>query len=112
MVSWLSYTVLGLALLSIGGGIQGYVGAQSSASLMGGVGSGLILIVGLYIAKTKPKHGYLLTALVSLGLGAMMLKRYLGGTGSLWPAGVMAIAGIAVFLAHIVAHFMSIQRKD
>ncbi len=106
MVSWLAYVVGVFALISIGGGIQGFVGSNSVPSLMGGAGAGLILFLGLYIARTKPTIGYAITTIVSLGLAGMMLGKYMK-SHAVWPAGVIAFGGIAVVLAHIVAHFMS-----
>lgn len=88
--------------------MQGYVGSHSVGSLMGGAGSGIIMLIGLYIARTKPSLGFGITAVMSLALIGMMLPRYLKGH-SIWPAGVMALASIIVFGAHIVAHFM--QKK-
>jgi uncharacterized membrane protein (UPF0136 family) len=104
MVSWLSYLVGALALLSIGGGVQGFVGSHSVGSLMGGVGAGLIMLFGLYVARTKPSVGYGITALMALALTGMMLPRYLKGH-TIWPAGVMTAASLVVLGAHIVAHF-------
>lgn len=105
MIPWLSGLIGVYALTAIGGGIAGYVSAKSNASLYAGVGSGLLLLVGLAVVMKKPSIGYAITALGCLALIGGMLPRFLKG-GAIWPAGVIAFGGIIVLIAHIVAHFM------
>lgn len=105
MVTWLSALIGLYALISIGGGIEGYVAKGSMASLGAGAGLGIVLLVGLFVAKDRPSIGYGITAVGSLLLIGGMLPRFLKSHG-IWPAGVIAFGGIIVLVAHIAAHFM------
>jgi len=106
MIPWLSATVAVYALLTIAGGIAGYVSKQSMASLMAGVGVGILMFVGLAVVSKKPAIGYAITAVLTILLIGRMLPTFLKD-GTIWPAGIMAFAGIAVLIAHIAGHFMA-----
>lgn len=104
MIPWLSATIAAYAVLTIAGGIAGYLGpSKSMASLMAGVGIGVLMFVGLAVASKKPTIGYAITAVLTLALIGRMLPGFLR-TQDIWPAGIMAFAGIAVLIAHIVGH--------
>lgn len=109
MIPWLSGLIGVYALTAIGGGIAGYLAKGSMMSLMAGVLSGVILLVGLFLVKKNATLGYGITAFGCVLMIGGMMPRYLEKY-TLWPAGVMAIGGIVVLIAHIVAHFMA--RKE
>ncbi|CAK8538788.1 unnamed protein product [Lathyrus sativus] len=83
----------GLAL--VGGGLFGFIKKGSTASLAGGAGTGLLLILAGYIslrAFGKRKNSYLALAIEILCAGALtwiMGQRYLQ-TSKIMPAGIIA----------------------
>ncbi|XP_027333079.1 protein FATTY ACID EXPORT 5-like [Abrus precatorius] len=88
-------------LLLIGGGLFGYIKKGSIASLAGGAGSGLILIVAGYLSLNafgKQKNSYLaliLETVCAVILTWTMGQRYME-TSKVMPAGL--IAGISALM--------------
>ncbi|KAK6132917.1 hypothetical protein DH2020_033353 [Rehmannia glutinosa] len=77
-------------LLLVCGGVIGYAKKGSTASLGGGVGTGLLLVLAGYLslqAYHKRKNSYF----------AMILELAYMQTGKIMPAGV--VAGISVLMA-------------
>ncbi|KAI4308023.1 hypothetical protein L6164_031142 [Bauhinia variegata] len=88
-------------LLLVGGGLFGYFNKGSTASLGGGVGSGLLLIVAGYVslkAFEKRKNSYpalILETVCAAILTWVMGQRYLQ-TSKFMPAGL--VAGISALM--------------
>lgn len=61
----------------IGGGIMGYIKAQSQESLIAGCVTGGVALLALLISFKRRALGLGLGTLVALATGAMMLKRFL-----------------------------------
>ncbi|XP_022139764.1 protein FATTY ACID EXPORT 5-like [Momordica charantia] len=82
-------------LVLVGGGIFGYLRKGSTASLAGGVGIGLVLILAGYLslgAFKKKKNSYfalILETVCAAVLTWVMGQRYLQ-TSKIMPAGVVA----------------------
>ncbi|XP_004491369.1 protein FATTY ACID EXPORT 5 [Cicer arietinum] len=82
-------------LVLIGGGLFGFIQKGSTASLAGGVGSGLFLIIAGYLSLTafgKRKNSYLALAIEILSAAVLtwiMGQRYIQ-TSKIMPAGVIA----------------------
>ncbi|GBC93890.1 hypothetical protein HRbin15_02392 [bacterium HR15] len=89
--------VLVYALIIAAGGIMGYVSAKSTASLISGLISGVLLLVAFALSLRNPKVGFALAALIALGLGIFFLVRFLH-TGKWMPAGISVVLS-AVMLA-------------
>lgn len=85
-------------ILSIVGGAIGYQQAGSQVSLISGLISGLLLLIGAYLLFGGSVAGPLLSAAVSLLLVIVFLVR-LAKTRKFMPAGLMAIVGIANLIA-------------
>lgn len=89
-----------IALLSIGGGIEGFVAKGSKMSLIGGCVIGILMFLGVWQASRQ------LTLSLILGcVGCLLLLGQFGvkavKTGVVWPAGAMtvaAVAGLAVII--------------
>ncbi|CAD5179110.1 unnamed protein product [Musa acuminata subsp. malaccensis] len=83
-------------LLVLVGGIVGYARRGSTASLAGGAGSGLVLLLAGFVslkAFEKRRNSYLafgLETVCALALTFVMGKRYLE-TSKIMPAGVVAV---------------------
>ncbi|KAH6795766.1 hypothetical protein C2S51_036752 [Perilla frutescens var. frutescens] len=89
-------------LLLVCGGVIGYLKRGSTASLGGGVGAGLLLVLAGYLslqAFHKRKNSYfalILETAVAAILSFIMGQRYMQ-TRKIMPAGV--VAGISVVMA-------------
>ena len=100
---WLEKVLVGFGLLSILGGVQGYIAKGSMMSLMGGAGTGLLIIGGVALAKTHRSAGYGLATLGTIAVGGMMLRSYLK-TGAIWPGLTFAVLSVAVLACLVYAH--------
>ncbi len=80
-------------LLAIIGGILGYTKARSQASLISGIVSGVLLLVGGIAHQQGVVWGLPLAAIVSLILVIVFVIRF-AKTRKFMPAGLMVIAGV------------------
>lgn len=88
-------------LLTIAGGVMGYVKAGSTASLIAGSISGILLLVAAFLLPGQVVAGLILGGIVSLLLVAQFLPAFFR-TGKMMPAGMMSllsILGIAFAIA-------------
>jgi uncharacterized membrane protein (UPF0136 family) len=85
------------AVLMIAGGVMGYRAARSMASLVAGVGSGLVLLVALALHASSPVAGLWLGAITTLVLCFVFAMR-LAKTGKLMPAGGLLSVSIVVLV--------------
>ena len=88
----------GYGVLSLAGGVMGFVRANSRASLIAGGVSGLLLLGGAVLAVSQPTLGLGLAALVSAALVARFARSALGKRASS-VAYVMVGGGVAVLVA-------------
>ncbi|HIK30698.1 MAG TPA: hypothetical protein IGS17_16595 [Oscillatoriales cyanobacterium M59_W2019_021] len=79
-------------VLAIVGGMIGYRQAKSHVSLISGVGSGVLLILGGVLQLWGQTWGLWLSAIVTLVLIAVFAMR-LAKTRKVMPAGLMLISG-------------------
>ncbi|MBD2001238.1 hypothetical protein H6F93_25090 [Leptolyngbya sp. FACHB-671] len=84
-------------ILSIVGGIIGYVQAQSKTSLISGSVSGALLILAGILSLTGISGGLWLAAIVTVALIIVFAVR-LSKTRKFMPAGLMIIAGAVAFI--------------
>ncbi len=66
--------VAGYGVLSLVGGVMGYVKAKSRASLIAGGASGLLLIGSAALATTHPVAGFAIASVISLALVARFAR--------------------------------------
>ena len=92
------FTTLIFGILAIAGGAIGYKQAGSQASLISGLISGLLLLIGAYFLFVGNPLGMMLSAIVSLVLIVVFAIR-LAKTRKFMPAGLMIILGVANMVA-------------
>lgn len=87
------FTTLIYGILAIVGGVIGYRQAGSQMSLLSGIISGLLLLIGAYFLLGGNPIGLALSAIVSLVLIVVFAIR-LAKTRKFMPAGLMIILGV------------------
>jgi uncharacterized membrane protein (UPF0136 family) len=88
-------------VLTIAGGVMGYVKAGSNASLIAGSISGILLLLAAYLLPQNLTAGLVTALLVSLLLAIRFLPIFIR-TGKVMPAGMMAllsVVGVVLALA-------------
>lgn len=85
-------------LLAVIGGVIGYTKAGSKVSLISGIVSGILLIVGAALYGSGNPAGLLLAQIVTLVLVIVFIVR-LVKTRKFMPAGLMVIAGVITLIA-------------
>ncbi len=89
-------------LLTILGGVLGYVRAGSMASIIMGSISGILLIVAALLLPGNVVAGLALAGVVSLLLAGRFLPAFLR-TGDFMPAGMMAILSVIGVIMAVLA---------
>jgi uncharacterized membrane protein (UPF0136 family) len=97
------YYIFGL--ITLGGGIQGFITKGSAKSLVaGGISGVLLLIAGWLLQTGKTVPGLILGLVVMLGLAGRFLPLFFKG-GGWWPAGVegwLGLVGVVLTIAAFV----------
>ena len=94
------YFIFGV--LTIAGGVMGYMKAQSMASLVAGGVSGLLLIGAGALIATKTQPGLILGLLVSLALAGRFIPAYMS-KHVFMPAGLMSVLSVLGIILTILA---------
>jgi len=89
-------------LLTIAGGIMGFVKAGSNASLIAGSLSGLLLLLAAFLLPSHAPLGPALGGIVSLLLIGYFLPAFFR-TGKMMPAGMMSLLSVLGMAFAIVA---------
>jgi uncharacterized membrane protein (UPF0136 family) len=89
-------------LLTIAGGIVGYVKAGSMASVIAGAITGVLLLVAAFLLPEHEPWGLGTALIVSLLLLAYFVPKYLR-TGTIMPAGMMSVLSVIGIVAAIAA---------
>ena len=89
-------------LLTIAGGIMGYVRAGSTASIIAGSISGILLLVAALLLPGNIAAGLAIAAIVSLLLAGRFLPAFLK-TGAVMPAGMMSVLSVIGLIMAILA---------
>lgn len=89
-------------LLTIAGGVMGYVKAGSTASLIAGSISGILLLVAAFLLPSHVVAGLVLAIVVSLLLAGRFLPAFFK-TGKMMPNGLMALLSILGIVFAIAA---------
>ena len=88
-------------ILTIAGGIVGYVKAGSAASIIAGAITGVLLLVAAFLLPEHRVAGLATALIVSLLLAAQFLPKFLR-TGRVMPAGIMSLLSVIGIIAAIV----------
>ena len=89
-------------LLTIAGGVMGYVKAGSTASIIAGSISGILLLVAAFLLPVNVVAGLLLAAIVSFLLAGRFVPAFIK-TGHFMPAGMMAILSVIGIVVALLA---------
>jgi uncharacterized membrane protein (UPF0136 family) len=89
-------------LLTIVGGVMGYVKAGSTASLIAGSISGILLLVAAFLLPDHLAIGLALAVVVSVLLAGRFVPAFMK-THQIMPAGLMSILSVIGIIVAIVA---------
>jgi uncharacterized membrane protein (UPF0136 family) len=102
-MAWVNAVLIAYALLTLGGGIMGYVEKQSLPSIISGVVIAALLGVAVFLSRTNRTAGYGLAAVVTLLTLGFFLTR---GLGKPIPT-TMVSASVIVLACLAAGHFMN-----
>jgi uncharacterized membrane protein (UPF0136 family) len=89
-------------LLTIAGGVFGYIRAGSTASIIAGSVAGVALLVAAFLLPGNAVAGLLIGGLISVLLAGRFVPAFLR-TGDFMPAGMMAILSVIGVIVAIIA---------
>jgi uncharacterized membrane protein (UPF0136 family) len=89
-------------VLTIVGGVAGYVKAGSVASVIAGSIAGVLLLVAAFLLPEHRATGLATALIISLLLAAQFMPKFLR-TGRIMPAGMMLILSVIGVIAAIFA---------
>ena len=89
-------------VLTIAGGVVGYVKAGSVASIIAGSITGVLLLVAAFLLPEHRAIGLATAFIISLLLAAQFAPKFIR-TGRVMPAGMMSILSVIGGIAAIVA---------
>ena len=89
-------------LLTIIGGVIGFVKAGSTASIIAGSTSGILLFVAAFLLPQNLAAGLILAGVVSILLAGRFVPAFLK-TGQAMPAGLMSVLSVLGVIVAIVA---------
>ena len=89
-------------VLTIAGGVAGYVKAGSVASIIAGSITGVLLLVAAFLLPEHRAIGLATAFIISLLLAAQFAPKFIR-TGRVMPAGMMSILSVIGVIAAIIA---------
>ena len=89
-------------LLTIAGGIVGYIKAGSTASIVAGAITGVLLLVAAFLLPEHHVAGLATALIISLLLAAQFAPKFLR-TGRVMPAGMMSVLSVIGTIVAIIA---------
>ena len=89
-------------ILTIAGGIIGYVKAGSTPSIIAGSITGILLIIAAWLLPEHRAAGLAAGLIVSLVLAAQFVPKFIR-TGKVMPAGMMSILSVIGIVIGLVA---------
>ena len=89
-------------VLTVVGGVVGYVKAGSVASIVAGSITGVLLLVAAFLLPQHRAAGLATAFIISLLLAAQFVPKFMR-TGRVMPAGMMSILSVIGLIAAIVA---------
>ena len=89
-------------VLTIAGGVVGYVKAGSVASIIAGSITGVLLLVAAFLLPEHRAIGLATAFIISLLLAAQFAPKFIR-TGRIMPAGMMSVLSVIGIIAAIVA---------
>jgi uncharacterized membrane protein (UPF0136 family) len=89
-------------ILTVAGGVVGYVKAGSVASIIAGSITGVLLLVAAFLLPEHRAIGLATAFIISLLLAAQFAPKFIR-TGRVMPAGAMSILSVIGIIVAIVA---------
>ena len=89
-------------ILTIAGGIVGYVKAGSAPSIIAGSITGILLVIAAWLLPEHRAAGLATALIVSLVLAAQFVPKFIR-TGKVMPAGMMSILSVIGIVIGLVA---------
>jgi len=89
-------------LLTIVGGVIGYMKAGSTASIIAGSISGIALLVAAFLIPGNPVLGLAIAGVISILLVGRFIPAFMQ-TGAVMPAGLMSLLSVIGVIVAIVA---------
>ncbi len=89
-------------LLTIAGGIVGYVKAGSTASIIAGGITGVLLLVAAFLLPEHRVAGLATAFVISVLLAGQFVPKFLEHTRRIMPAGMMSVLSVIGIIAAIV----------
>ena len=89
-------------ILTVGGGVVGYIKAGSVASIIAGSITGVLLLVAAFLLPEHRAIGLATALIVSLLLAAQFIPKFLK-MGRVMPAGLMSVLSVIGIIAAIIA---------
>jgi len=89
-------------VLTVAGGVIGYVKAGSVASIIAGSITGILLLVAAFLLPEHRAIGLATAFIISLLLAAQFAPKFIR-TGRVMPAGMMSILSVIGVIAAIIA---------
>ena len=89
-------------LLTIVGGVIGYLKAGSTASIIAGSIAGILLLVAAWVLPTNAVLGLALGGIVAILLAGRFIPAFIK-TGHVMPAGLMSLLSVIGLIVTIVA---------
>ena len=90
------------SVLTVAGGVVGYVKAGSVASIIAGSVTGVLLLVAAFLLSEHHAIGLATAFIVSLLLAAQFVPKFIK-TGRVMPAGTMSVLSVIGIIVAIVA---------
>jgi len=88
-------------LLTIAGGVVGYVKAGSTASIIAGAITGILLLVAAFLLPEHQVAGLATALIISFLLAGYFICKFLS-TGAIMPAGIMSVLSVIGIVVAIV----------
>jgi uncharacterized membrane protein (UPF0136 family) len=98
------YYFIIFGLLTIAGGIMGYVSKGSVPSIVAGVISGALLLVAAFLLPGNVVAGLAIAGVVSVLLAGRFVPAFIK-TGSMMPAGMMSFLSVIGIVFAVAAWF-------
>jgi len=89
-------------ILTIAGGVVGYIKAGSVASIIAGSITGVLLLIAAFLLPEHRAAGLATALIISLLLAAQFVPKFIR-TGRAMPAGMMSILSVIGIVAAIIA---------
>jgi uncharacterized membrane protein (UPF0136 family) len=89
-------------ILTIAGGVVGYVKAGSLPSIIAGSITGVLLLVAAFLLPEHRAAGLATAFIISLLLAGQFIPKFLR-TGRVMPAGMMSILSVIAIIVALVA---------